>query len=56
MGMDTYAADQPLYGLSREIEKVRQRYGTVTAEARAEMKNVRSSLNLDLDLLRVLSA
>jgi hypothetical protein len=55
MGMNTYRANEPLYGLYREIEKARQRYGKVTAEAKAEMKNVRSSLNLDLDLLRVLS-
>jgi hypothetical protein len=35
----------------QDAETVRQRYGKVKAEAKAEMKNVRSSLNLDLDLI-----
>jgi hypothetical protein len=35
----------------QDAETVRQRYGKVKAEAKAELKNVRSSLNLDLDLI-----
>jgi len=36
--------------LSKDGEKVRQRYRKVKAEAKAEKKKVRSSLNLNLDL------
>jgi len=36
--------------IQQDAEKVRQRYGKVKAEAKAEMKKVRSSLNLDLNL------
>ena len=36
--------------IEQDAEKVRQRYGKVKAEAKAEMKKVRSSLNLDLNL------
>jgi archaellum component FlaC len=39
MGIDTSTADEPLYGLYREIEKVRQCYGKVTAEANRLRKN-----------------
>jgi hypothetical protein len=35
---------------------VRQRYRKVEAEAKAEMKKVRSSLNLDLDLSQFCAA
>ena len=36
--------------IQQDAEKIRQRDGKVKAAAKAEMKKVRSSLNLDLNL------